>query len=518
VQDLLAITRALESHADRVAWLSLLRAPWCGLTLADLLALVGDDTTRPLWQAMQDDSRLTRLSADGRERLTVLQPVLARALDDRGRTTRRRAVESVWLALGGPAFVVDASDLDDAEVYLDLLETLDRPGELLDTARLEERVAKLYALPDAAPDNTVQLMTIHKAKGLEFDTVILPGLGRRPRNESKALLLWAELPRTRDRVDLLLAPLRPSGEERDPIYDYLQALEKQRRRHEDTRLLYVAATRARRRLHLLGHTGVTLDEGIQAEPPAAGTLLATLWPVVADRFQAAATTATSSPKTPPTAVNVSTSLRRPLDWRCPPPPDGVAVARETPFTLPPVEYDWAGETARHVGSVMHRWLLRMAEEGLASWNPDRISGCRDAVMAMLRRHGVANAEITQAADDVLTGLRQTLDDPRGRWLLDSGHEAARSEYALSGLVEGRVVTNILDRTFIDASGTRWIVDYKTGAHTGGGREQFLDREQQRYAPQLERYAQLLGRLDARPIRLGLYFPSLGGWREWPART
>jgi hypothetical protein len=39
---------------------------------------------------------------------------------------------------------------------------------------------------------------------------------------------------------------------------------------------------------------------------------------------------------------------------------------------------------------------------------------------------------------------------------------------------------------------------------------FLDREQERYRGQLERYAAVLRKLDARPIRLGLYFPLLGG--------
>jgi hypothetical protein len=72
----------------------------------------------------------------------------------------------------------------------------------------------------------------------------------------------------------------------------------------------------------------------------------------------------------------------------------------------------------------------------------------------------------------------------------------------------------MDRTFIDADGVRWIVDYKTSAHEGGGVEAFLDREQERYRDQLERYARLMALREDRPIRLGLYFPLLAGWREW----
>ena len=73
---------------------------------------------------------------------------------------------------------------------------------------------------------------------------------------------------------------------------------------------------------------------------------------------------------------------------------------------------------------------------------------------------------------------------------------------------------VIDRSFVDSGGTRWIVDYKTGRHEGGDVERFLDQEQERYRPQLERYAVLMSALEPRPTRLGLYFPALRGWREW----
>jgi ATP-dependent exoDNAse (exonuclease V) beta subunit len=72
----------------------------------------------------------------------------------------------------------------------------------------------------------------------------------------------------------------------------------------------------------------------------------------------------------------------------------------------------------------------------------------------------------------------------------------------------------LDRSFVDASGVRWIVDYKTGLREGGDPEGFLDQERERYRPQLDRYAQLLRALENREVRCGLYFPLMRGWREW----
>ncbi|MCW5621848.1 MAG: hypothetical protein KIS79_12130, partial [Burkholderiales bacterium] len=86
----------------------------------------------------------------------------------------------------------------------------------------------------------------------------------------------------------------------------------------------------------------------------------------------------------------------------------------------------------------------------------------------------------------------------------------------TAMLEEGIVHVALDRTFVDEHGTRWIIDYKTSTHEGGELEAFLDREQLRYREQLERYARIMHALDGRQVRLGLYFPLLGGWREWTA--
>jgi ATP-dependent exoDNAse (exonuclease V) beta subunit len=197
VQDLLALTRALVHPGDRLAWLAVLRAPWCGLTLVDLEALAGGREDVSVWELMQQEPRWASLSADGGARLARMQAVMNTCLGQRRRGSLRRRVEGAWLALGGPACVDDQTDLADAQVYLDALAALEAGADMADLAALEERVAALYALPDVGADERLQLMTIHKAKGLEFDTVIVPGLDRQPPPSEPSLLLWHERPNPR---------------------------------------------------------------------------------------------------------------------------------------------------------------------------------------------------------------------------------------------------------------------------------------------------------------------------------
>src|SRR3990172_457614 len=159
----------------------------------------------------------------------------------------------------------------------------------------------------AAGEDAVQIMTIHKAKGLEFDHVIVPGLGKTPPAEIKKLFLWVERPaksdaanphRAESNTNLLLAPIEETGAERDPIYAWIKQLAAEKAGFEDARLLYVAATRAKQRLHLLGETRLIVEDDAQvARQPASRSLLAKLWPVVSEEFQRAAAAAPAAAAT-----------------------------------------------------------------------------------------------------------------------------------------------------------------------------------------------------------------------------
>jgi len=516
VQDLLALTRALTHLADRTAWLSVLRAPWCGLRLEDLHRLATCGLPAP-WQAMADGAVLASLSGEGRARVERMRAVLEPLVAGRRRYALRDGVESAWLALAGPACVEEDTDLEDARVYLDFLEDSERAGMLEDIHAFEEGVAALFALPDVHATGRLQVMTIHRAKGLEFDTVIVPGLGAGTARDDRDLLLWMQSfgPEAHGEPALLMAALGPAGADGDEAYEYIRALDKEKAQHECERLLYVAATRARHELHLLGCAAIDAKSG--APRPARGSLLHTLWPAVGGQF---AESLAPTPRGAATAASPryeSDLLRRlPAGFAIAPPP-AVAWSGPTPRvdeTAMP-EFSWVGETARRVGTVVHGWLQRIADDALQGWTSARVQALGGAIRNQLAAHGVAIAEIDAATGRVQRALTATLEDPRGRWLLGP-HPRARNEYRITAIVDGAPRMLVVDRHFVDAEGRAWIVDYKTSLHEGGELESFLDREQSRYREQLERYANAV--LPGQNARLGLYFPLLRGWREWEIAT
>ena len=524
VQDLLALTRALAHPADRLAWLAVLRAPWCGLTLADLDALAGADHAHTVWESMNDDARIAALSTDGRARLTRVHGVFKACLASRCRASLRERIAGAWFTLGGPACVADTTDLEDAEVYFEYLESHDQAGEIRDRLAFAEGLAKLYALPDVAADERLQIMTIHKAKGLEFDVVIVPGLGRPPRSNDKRLFVWTEQPREEDgaATDLLLAPIQETGGDDDAIYAWLQKLAAEKDGFESARLLYVAATRARHRLHLCGDVRIA-DDGdgaLELKPPAEKALLHQLWPLVAPAYFEAAQRIAGSPAALPRNGGgggppaIDQALQRlAAGWQLPAPPRGVEwnPPRDPAHVQAEVEFSWVGETARHVGSVVHRWLQRIADDELKGWHVERVAALREVFRRELMARGVADNDLDGAEERVIAALTHAVTQQRGRWLLGAQREA-RNELRITAVLDGERVNLVIDRTFLDADGKRWVVDYKTSSHEGADTDAFLDRERDRYQKQLARYAVAMG--DAAGTRLGLYFPLLAGWREW----
>jgi len=525
IQDLLSLARALSHPADRIAWLAILRAPWCGLTLSDLHALAGDAPDQVIIDFLKDPDRIHRLSPDGQARAKRCRDILLPRILDRERRSLRRLVEGAWLLLGGPAGCFSEADFHDARAFLDLLDEEIGSGILDDIPSFEAKAAELFARPDPAADPKLQVMTIHKAKGLEFDTVILPRLDRPPPAAESRLLMWLERSGGFGN-DLLLAPIAEAGPQTSRTYEYIRQFEKKKRAYEDGRLLYVAATRAKKRLHVLGGARPGTEPGA-VRPPDAASLLYPLWPVVYERFQKTAkegkhtdlSKAEASAEAAPQAM-VPYIRRLASHWQPPPPPKGIeGLGVPDPNQLVPASdrppFDWAGESVRRMGTVVHQWLRMICEDGLEKWPTDRVDAFTERFSRHLKSAGISHDQLAQGVAQVKSTLQQTIADPTGRWIL-SRHARDACEYRVSGILDGRLVNMVIDRTFVDDEGVRWIIDYKSSVHRGGSVEDFLDREKERYQEQMAGYARIMREIENRPIRLMLYYPQLKNYREWAA--
>ena len=546
VLDLFALTRALLHPADRVAWLAALHAPWCGLELSELHILAGADDDTWAERCIGDvlDERGHLLTDESCERLTRIWPILQAASAQRGRLTTSQWVERTWRSLGSDVYLRPA-EMSNARRYLQLLDELEEQAAAIDLNLLKTRLNKLYA-EAAVSEDAVDLITIHGAKGLEWDVVIVPGLEKKARVSSRRLLTWDEVGSGgADAAHIVLAPIAGKGEASRELNDWLNRIEKVRDAAERKRLFYVACTRAREELHLFAAPEAKSDGSIS---PAYGSLLSAAWPAAERHFAAgressdnvrplfisskqetlpfiaddfigdlAAATVKERPVTlervPLNSVLATrfTDIRR-LEYEGPVPQATIAQ-----FVRPEGSFE-----ARVLGNAIHVFLEAIAKrlaQGLSAEQMLKESATWESrISAVLRSDGLAAPRVKQFASRARTALENTLRDPEGLWILGPREDAA-SEFALASWTEKRSSVR-LDRTFragpaplAGGDDYRWIVDYKTATHGSESVDAFLAAERAKYSAQIEAYARTIVTATGK-VRLALYYPFLSKLIWW----
>jgi ATP-dependent exoDNAse (exonuclease V) beta subunit len=528
--DLMSLVRALLHPMDRVAWLSVLRAPWCGLSMTDLHALTGSDDKRLRDASMLElmEARLPLLSADGADRLRRASALLRQALAVRFQGAYAGSfsqwIERTWRSLGGPQ-CLDAAAYENAQTFFGLLGEVSPDGMTCLTADFEAEMERLFAQPDPRVSERagVQLMTIHKAKGLGFDVVIVPGLDRGAGREDSPLISSLERTNTvTGEREMLVAPIEGRGDDKHPIYQWVQQQRRQRLDEELKRLLYVACTRARESLHLLGTAEVT-KSGLR--PGGTKSLLKTAWPALAAEFEAELTARRDNVVEFPQPANEDVGLEMAAVGaepavklrlrRLPADADLTPKGEDIPFTGSGTggteivfERPEGSRDARQKGSVVHA-LLEMVSRGAP------VEELPVAARSLLRGLAYFGKALDDAAAEVVTAVRNCLSDADGVWIL-APHRRAQSESSLTDW-KGRVLETMRpDRVFIAGATPQtegddhlWIIDYKMSVPAGA--EDFLERQRETYAPQLARYERALREAHGieLPVRFGLYYPRFG---------
>jgi ATP-dependent exoDNAse (exonuclease V) beta subunit len=482
-------------------------------------------------------------------------------------------LEQVWLRLGGAA-CVDAT----ARANLDLLwGCLDRlPGgepDLLGTG-LDAALEKLTALPDpgASSDCGVQLMTIHKSKGLEFEVVIVPEIQASVGRGRYRMLSWlerglAEPDESGEITEFLIAPLQPKGADRGNAKEWVDRVYRQRESQETRRILYVAATRAREELHLFARPACKEKDGEFTLVEPVNCLLATAWPALEEEVRARfanwktaravletresqeieslAASGESNLAVMPSPIQPTFLRRLPLDYQ-PASIDGSIGAPSFPCvsaervgihepqpafssprsgTISLYPRHEGGLLSRTLGTAVHALLEELARlRTQLVWEAARsaLRLLEPRIVAQVRAVGVDHPQAAQIAAEALQLTLRASYDPIGSWIL-SPHAGAASEAAWAGIVAGNLRSVRVDRVFragptpgSDGNDCWWIIDYKT-AHAGNlDPAQALPEFRQLYAPQVEAYAGILRNLHGADARLiaGLYYPRIPLFDWW----
>jgi len=513
--DLIALTRALSHECDRLAWLALLHGPFAGLLWTDIVALVRNDTEHTIPELCRDPGRKAALTEDGRTRMEALLATLSGFMTRNSTSTLRDRIELAWFSLGGPALLHDDEQLENVYRYFAVIEKIEKLGTLDDVRELENRLDEERVSSTVSGACRLQIMTMHKAKGLQFDHVILPGLGRATRGGDKEVLNWLSVPDEDGRSEMIISPVGARAElENDPLHRFIESTEKEKTRMELDRLLYVACTRAIRSLHLIGSVGVDAAR-TSCKQPDGRSLLNRLWPAIGGEFErvfehwieSSADKKDSDEVSQPRLVDPL--LRRmAAPWVAPAAPDlpGATQSHEPAASeeQQTVEFYWVGAAARHAGTIVHRWCQRISD-GRIKIDVDDLGSLRPASRRWAANLGVAEPDLNAVCDRTEAALRGILGDEKGRWVLQG---AGRAEFAVTGIVDGQTQSVVIDRIRIDDQGTHWIVDYKTSTHEGGDLAVFLEHEAERYRSQLSNYANIYADLTGEKVRAALYFPLL----------
>jgi ATP-dependent exoDNAse (exonuclease V) beta subunit len=474
LRDVWSLTQALLSPGNRLSWLSLLRSPFCGLKLNDLHAIAQFNKKKSIYSALLQLNKIEGLSEEGSIRAHFFIRVMHRALQQRYERKLSAWIIHTLKELHGEK-ILTQTQLLELEQFWNLLDRYEQDGRLPDMKEFLTEFNKLYS--QQTVPSRLQVMTIHKSKGLEFDVVFLPGLGAQTNRGDSPMLRWMNLPTQKHGNILLMSPIQAAHHESCPVYDYLGQLDKLKGSYETQRLLYVAATRAKSRLYLLDHSEkvsqssfrnlLKLQEFNQSEDMANNEESSSILPKLI-------------------RLPLTNYLHNDQD------------VKEFSVTNPPSTL--TNTIPRLTGIIAHKLL---------QWICDNHPGCFAKIPWNLatyefKKQGFDELMQREALASLQEQIQKLFNDKIGSWII-MPHEQEHNEYELLVSHQGRAVTRVIDRTFIDEN-KLWIIDFKTGREN----EKSLAKHKQ----QLNEYGLYLSERTNLPIHCGIYYLATTHWVNW----
>lgn len=547
IMDLISLTRAIYNIQDEVAWYACLRAPYCGLKLADIWALAHmnkDDTDSKdasngsIWSVLKAIANKPgnyngTISKDAIDRIQHFSNAIQEPMLERRRSNWHDVINKAWKLLQGDDFINSRKDLNDVGLFMSNVRECSAAG-VLNLNELENKLEQTRASFESQAK--IKILTIHHSKGLEFDYVFIANMNKRVGGQagtSNLLTLsnfiigtGARKGKEEDKQDIAIISVNsPMNESEDePINRMVKPIQDKQGDQELRRLLYVACSRARQGLFLhyaiKDYDNPSIENSKDAKGLMSNSLLKLIYdPMLMQRvnnphhitYIALKDTDNKDHKNMQVKQKVN-AIRRIKNSQLNTHKFEQGDTRDT-ASFP----SWQDPYERCQGIAIHSLMELLAEKSpdeiqtLATDNrhkQDFLAQISSVISLELKQLGLDESQTNRLNKNSTKIIDFCLKDERALWIVrnDGMNEC---EFAYRG---GAQIMRI-DRTFVDKD-VRWIIDYKT---TSKG--SFSEADIESFFRQLNDYGDVMRDLQKgqdkqqMPIKLAVYCPQNGFWQE-----
>ncbi|MFY0667720.1 MAG: UvrD-helicase domain-containing protein [Alteromonas stellipolaris] len=496
ITDLTLLTKSICDLSDKVSWIGLLRSPLMGLSLTELEIIAQEGGTKRarykdiMIAKLKSEKTLSKLSQGTVERIKRLTKVIDQSIRHAERKSLASIIEGAFMVLGGLSVLKDANEKNAYKAFLELLGKFS--FEQFDGDKLSDSIETLFA-PDEKSSGMINLMTMHKSKGLEFDYVFIPNSHKPIRPEVTKLVDFVQTSIKGERI-AVFAPNKSSSLTETRMNKCIQAIKSMKARNEAIRLAYVGSTRAKKQLFILGESKAAYPES---------SLLGMLKVNDSEAVKVLTSEVTEQEvDTLPKRARLTKLNNLHL-------PEGQMLASSRGIihvdNEAPPKFDWMVDTHRIIGIVFHSTIEKIADKGWDVFFAQPAETNRAYWRVLLLKHGIADSSLFYAIRELEEQLQYLKSSDYMAWALQQSNIEVEKPVYTKRL--GKLKKLIIDMTF-ETDNARYIIDTKTGRPSHGETEQaFAHRMMARYAEKMESYKNLFP--DNETIKVCLYLSSIG---------
>ena len=533
VEFLWQLCRALALPHDDLAWAAQLRSPWLMLDYDGLLSV--SERGHGGWIERIRESTLES------GKISVFWESLREARRHIGHEPLADVVEDAWLALGGAkaaGALWGSRGIASCRRFLELAHEAEVNDPVATVERLRQLLDDAYEPVDPETSHSnVFIMTVHRAKGLEFDTVYLPFMDWNPIARERTAPPPYLLEQTPGATDRRLLAVRPDRrrEGSDPIYERLRDLHLSRRWGEAKRLFYVAATRARGRLRMSAvlpcdkngktmwrsrapvgwlneHYGLAEAAALNGCVSSQDSAGEKTWTDKNGRFQVVLEPEATLPQVAVTPGGGREVALQPALFER----ERSALRVKSPSSVEVGEFGAEGLPAGERPGLSltwenHRLWGVLVHYLLECWGTRKMAPSVKSLCGFLASQGAGEEEAARMAEAALGEVSACVKDPWLEEIYNLPGGRRRIEWSVEGsLAPGSVHVGVVDLAAFD--GARWrLIDFKTSRPgMGEDADDFFRREIRTYRSQLETYREMTS------MAFGVARESVEAWLYWTA--